>query len=106
MQTRITARQTINEMLEELLGEDETVLLADGFEEAFVGVGRQFGKPFAVYDRNACIGELMKEMSWEEAEEYFQFNVEGAWVGESTPVFLERPRVRKEVNNDASQKDS
>jgi hypothetical protein len=28
-------------------------------------------------------------MSWEEAVEYFDFNVAGAWVGESTPVFLE-----------------
>jgi hypothetical protein len=28
-------------------------------------------------------------MSEEEAEEYFQYNVEGAWVGENTPIFLE-----------------
>jgi hypothetical protein len=34
---------------------------------------------------------LIKEgMSEEEAEEYFQFNVEGAWVGENTPIFLEK----------------
>jgi hypothetical protein len=26
-------------------------------------------------------------MSQEEAEEYFSFNVEGAWVGENTPLF-------------------
>ena len=28
-------------------------------------------------------------MSSDEATEYFDFNVVGAWVGESTPVFLD-----------------
>jgi hypothetical protein len=28
-------------------------------------------------------------MSTGEAEEYFSFNTEGAWVGEQTPIFLE-----------------
>jgi hypothetical protein len=27
-------------------------------------------------------------MTWEEAEEYFEFNQMGAWVGDSTPCFL------------------
>ena len=81
----------IKEKIEEILGEDENVLLADGFEDAFVGIGRQFGKPFAVYDRFECIEILIKEgMSEEEAEEYFQYNTEGAWVGDQTPIFLER----------------
>ena len=31
----------------------------------------------------------MQGMSYVEAEEYFQFNVESAWVGENTPAFLE-----------------
>lgn len=25
----------------------------------------------------------------EQAEEYFEFNLAGAWVGESTPIYLE-----------------
>ena len=81
----------IKEKIEEVIGEDENILLADGFEDAFVGIGRQFGKPFAVYDRFKCIEILIKEgMSEEEAEEYFQYNTEGAWVGDQTPIFLER----------------
>jgi len=81
----------IEEAIEELLSEDETILTADGFEEAFVGIGRQFGKPMAVYDRTKCIEILMENdgMDYEDAEEYFQYNVEGAWVGENTPIFLE-----------------
>jgi len=82
--------KTLKEKVEDMLGEDENVLLADGFEDAFVGIGRQFGKPMAVYNKTKCIESLVKEgMDEEEAEEYFQYNVEGAWVGENTPIFLE-----------------
>lgn len=27
-------------------------------------------------------------MSWEDATEYFSFNVENAWVGNSTPLWV------------------
>jgi hypothetical protein len=27
----------------------------------------------------------------EEAEEYFEFNVGGAWIGENTPIFMDVP---------------
>ena len=81
---------TLKEKIIDIIGEDENVLLADGFENAFVGIGRQFGKPLAVYDRFECIEKLIADgMSYEEAEEYFQYNVEGSYVGESTPIFLE-----------------
>jgi hypothetical protein len=81
--------KTLKEKVEDMLGEDENVLLADGFDDAFVGIGRQFGRPIAIYDRTKCIDILQEDMSEEEAEEYFQYNVEGAWVGENTPIFLE-----------------
>ena len=68
--------------------EDEEILLADGFEDAFLGIASQFNRRFAVYDRAKCIEILAKDMSYDEAEEYFQFNVEGAWVGENTPAFM------------------
>ena len=66
-------------------------LLADGFEDALIGVGQQFDKALAVYDRQKCIEILMERdgMSDEEAVEYFEYNVTGAWVGEYTPIFLE-----------------
>ena len=35
---------------------DDGILLADGFEEALIGVGRRCGKPdIAVYDTDKCI---------------------------------------------------
>jgi hypothetical protein len=38
-------------------------------------------------------------MTEEEAEEYFQFNVEGAWVGDNTPVFIEPLKITKELES-------
>lgn len=69
---------------------DVVLTLADGFEAAIQGVGRQFSHHVVVYDREMCITILTADMSREEAEEYFEFNVVGSFVGETTPVFLER----------------
>jgi hypothetical protein len=82
-------KKQINDWLEERFP-DEALLLADGFEDAFIGVATGVRLPVACYDRQRCIDTLMTRdgMSWEEAEEFFSFNVSGAWVGERTPVFL------------------
>jgi hypothetical protein len=78
----------LTEKVTEALDEEE-ITLADGFADAFLGIGRQFGKPIAVYSRRKCIEILMRDMDEEQAEEYFEFNLAGAWVGESTPIYLE-----------------
>lgn len=62
--------KNINKKIIELVGEDEPIILADGFESAFIGVAYQFTTAFAVYDRKKCIEILMKDMTSEEAEEY------------------------------------
>ena len=66
------------------------VLLADGLDEAFLGVSCGFGPSKAVYDWDKCVDIFMKrdEMTREEAEEYMNFNVTGAYVGEQTPEFI------------------
>ena len=71
---------------------EEELLLADGFEAALIGTGERCGHPtIAVYDREKCIEVLEKRdgMTQEEANEFFEFNVVGAWVGEQTPIFLD-----------------
>lgn len=44
----------------------------------------------AVYDYEKMVRVLMRrdKMGREEAEEYLDFNVVGAWVGEGTPIIL------------------
>lgn len=66
-------------------------LLADGFEDALIGAVQRCGLgPIALYSQTKCISILMKRdgMSFEEAMEYFDFNVLGAYMGENTPMFL------------------
>jgi hypothetical protein len=62
----------------------------DGFDDCIVGiVERCTMAPIVCYDRERVIAALMRDgMTWEEAEEYFEFNQMGAWVGDSTPCFL------------------
>ena len=74
-------------------GYNEEALLADGLDDAFIGmchVWRDHQRVnVAAYDVEKCIEALMREdMSHEEAEEYFSFNIEGAYMGEATPVWL------------------
>jgi hypothetical protein len=80
--------QELTEKVADVLDE-ESIVLADGFADAFLGIGRQFSKPIAVYSRRKCIEVLMRDMDEEQAEEYFEFNLAGAWVGESTPIYLD-----------------
>ena len=70
---------------------NEEALLADGFDEAILGISQRVGMEDVVaYDRDKCISVLMDRdgMSWEDAVEYFEFNVLGAYMGENTPVFI------------------
>jgi hypothetical protein len=69
---------------------EESFLLADGLEEAFIGIGYQFTTPIAIYSKAKSIQCLIdKGMDEEQAYEYFDYNIAGAYVGEQTPIFLE-----------------
>ena len=89
---------SLKEKLDEYIGDDYSILLADGLDEAFIGIGWQFNTPIAMYDRDKCIEILESQgMTPDEAQEYFYFNTQGAYVGEQTPIFLERiwnPKIR------------
>ena len=70
---------------------NEDMLFADGFDDALVGYIERAGMPsIACYDKDKCIEILAKDMTHEEAVEYFYFNTAGAYVGENTPCFLTR----------------
>jgi hypothetical protein len=71
----------------------EGTLLADGFEEAFIGVTEpQPGRPScAVYDFDDCVSVLVRRdgMAYDEAVEFMLFNVTDAYVGDQTPIFVD-----------------
>jgi hypothetical protein len=75
----------------------DKILLADGFEDAFIGIVESFGvEPKACYDWARCVDVLMTDgdfpsqtgMTYDEAVEYMDFNVTGAYVGKHTPAFI------------------
>ena len=84
-------RKHLDELAETL---DEDILLADGYDDAILGYTDSWGGDNrrcmkAVYDRRRCIEILMEDMVEGDAEEYFEFNVAGAYVGPNTPIFVE-----------------
>lgn len=70
---------------------DETLKFAIGFDDAIIGIHDNFTpKPRIIYSKRKCIKVLMSGgMSFEEALEYFEFNVSGAYVGEDTPIWCD-----------------
>jgi hypothetical protein len=77
----------MNPELEEQL---DGMLLADGFDDCILGIAERCGSTNVVaYDAEAIINSLVEQgMTYEEASEYFSFNISGAYVGEQTPVFI------------------
>jgi len=70
--------------------EENECLLADGFESALIGI-TEGPNPVAVYDINRMIESLIRkdDMTPEDAREFIEFNVVGAYVGEKTPMYID-----------------
>ena len=83
--------QRIRQVLEE---ENPEAFLADGLDRALIGIYRarwiENNMPVAVYSTCRIIEELVKQgMDEEEAVEWFDFNIEGAYIGEYTPIYID-----------------
>ena len=72
---------------------EEEFTQADGFDGALLGTfyDKIGGEYRLVYSRQQCINILVErdEMTHEEANEYFDFNVEGAYIGGKTPIWVD-----------------
>ena len=70
---------------------DPELMIADGWDEAIIGVVHRFGQePVVLYDKGKILEEMISQGSTqEEAEEYFQYNIVGCWIGEKTPAFAD-----------------
>ena len=67
---------------------DNETVLCDGLEEAYIGTGTRAGQTVAIYSKERVLEILQREMDLQEAEEYYAFNIECAYVGDRTPVFI------------------
>ena len=88
--TRFPSRETLEEFIYDHYDID-SIVLADGFDDAFVGVSYRAGQgPVATYSYWACVEILMKQhgMDFDDALEYFEYNTLGSYIGDLTPVFV------------------
>ena len=88
---------TRDEIAEWMSVYNEEALLADGLEDAFMGMCEVAGHPpIALYDSDKCIDILAEQMEPLDedddphtmAVEWFSFNAVGAWVGENSPRYV------------------
>ena len=61
------------------------------FDKAIVGLVHGYGQEMAVlYDQERVLSAMAKDMGREAAEEWFDFNTLGAYLGDATPRFVLR----------------
>jgi len=78
-------KKTINDLITE---NGDWTLFADGFDDAILGI--DYSSQRVIYSVKKCYQILMNgenNMTQDEAEEYFAFNVLGSFVGDKTPIF-------------------
>jgi hypothetical protein len=76
----MTILETILEVFEE-----EKFEAVPGFDEAVIGVDDKSMR--LIYSVTKCYKVLSKDMTLEDAKQYFDFNIYGAYLGEKMPIF-------------------
>ena len=78
---------------DEIAEVNEEALLCDGFDDAIIGMAERINLgPVVAYSVEKIVEIMMERdgMSWEEAYEFYSYNIVGGWHGEGTPVFIEK----------------
>jgi len=86
----LTSQQKEKSLLESISGYIDEPLLIDGMNLAIIGIGEIIGnEPVVAYDSDKIIDLLIDQgMSEEEAFEFMNFNIQGSYVGNKTPIFV------------------
>jgi len=73
--------------IEEIAERNPEALKADGFDDCVIGMTHD---GCIAYDAYKMIQQLMDKngMTHEDAVDYFDFNIAGAYLGDSTPVYI------------------
>ena len=69
---------------------EDPVIIPDNLDEAFVGLATEEDQVRAVYSIDKCINLLSRDMTVDEATEYFWFNVAGT-LGAGFPIYITTP---------------
>ena len=81
-----------DDILERYPDQEFVILEGREMDDAIIGTCRRFGQPtILAYDLEKILEIFMGQgMTREEAVEFFEFNTIGSWMGEFTPVFIDR----------------
>jgi len=84
---RADRKKYIEELKQAIVSKNPEAMLVDGHDDALAGYDT---KGRAIYITDHIIGTLMERdgMTEEEAVEFFDFNIECAYVGEYTPIYM------------------
>jgi hypothetical protein len=66
---------------------DAELIKLDGLDDCLIGVCNTFDGLVLLYDENKIIEQLSKEMTEDEAWEYYEYNILGAYFGKCSPIF-------------------
>jgi len=88
----LTVNPARREQLVDEHGLEPETLFMDGHDSAILGVASRFGMYVVVaYDYQQVIANLVDGgMPLEEAQTWFDYNMIGAWLGDYTPLFVNR----------------
>ena len=77
----------IEELKETIEGINPEAMFADGFDHALMGYSSDAK---AIYSADQIVETLVERdgMTPDEAIEFFDFNIAGAYVGEYTPIYM------------------
>lgn len=66
----------------------EGAVLLDDLGEAIIGVVEEFSGNRILYSKTKILEILQRDMSYEEAVDYYYYNILGLYASEQNPVFL------------------
>lgn len=75
-------------MLDKIKLIDPTILIADGYDDCIIGLTFRDDELVALYSAERILGKLAQDMTDIEALEYFEYNIEGAYMGVKTPKYI------------------
>ena len=82
-------RLNIREELAEIWDQDLLFMSEPEYDQAIIGVmERAGGSPVIAYDTQKILDILERSMPMEEAQEFFEYNILGAYMGDRTPVYI------------------
>ena len=82
-------RLNIREELAEIWDQDLLFMSEPEYDDAIIGVmERAGGSPVIAYDTQKILDILERSMPMEDAQEFFEYNILGAYMGDRTPVYI------------------